>query len=114
ACISVVWCRDLDCGVNCCECVVISKSAGKIGVSAHSIRATRSYIRGTNGTFNGIVPVLCVFNDIARYIDQIGGNNKGAFAVYLEPWHADVFSFLDLQKNHVKLNVDGWLSTLLV
>ncbi|PWA45438.1 ribonucleotide reductase 1 [Artemisia annua] len=84
------------------ECAVISKAAGGIGVSAHNIRATGSYIRGTNGTSNGIVPMLRVFNDTARYVDQGGGKRKGAFAVYLEPWHADIFSFLDLRKNHGK------------
>nr|XP_043634763.1 ribonucleoside-diphosphate reductase large subunit [Erigeron canadensis] len=84
------------------ECAVISKSAGGIGVSIHNIRATGSYIRGTNGTSNGIVPMLRVFNDTARYVDQGGGKRKGAFAVYLEPWHADVFQFLDLRKNHGK------------
>ncbi|XP_071735448.1 ribonucleoside-diphosphate reductase large subunit-like [Rutidosis leptorrhynchoides] len=84
------------------ECAVISKSAGGIGVSIHNIRATGSYIRGTNGTSNGIVPLLRVFNDTARYVDQGGGKRKGAFAVYLEPWHADIFQFLDLRKNHGK------------
>nr|CAD1838460.1 unnamed protein product [Ananas comosus var. bracteatus] len=84
------------------ECAVISKSAGGIGVSIHNIRATGSYIRGTNGTSNGIVPMLRVFNDTARYVDQGGGKRKGAFAVYLEPWHADIFEFLDLRKNHGK------------
>ncbi|KAE9449856.1 hypothetical protein C3L33_18247, partial [Rhododendron williamsianum] len=84
------------------ECAVISKSAGGIGVSVHNIRATGSYIRGTNGTSNGVVPMLRVFNDTARYVDQGGGKRKGAFAVYLEPWHADVFEFLDLRKNHGK------------
>ncbi|CAL9233392.1 unnamed protein product [Arabidopsis halleri] len=84
------------------ECAVISKSAGGIGVSVHNIRATGSYIRGTNGTSNGIVPMLRVFNDTARYVDQGGGKRKGAFAVYLEPWHADVFEFLELRKNHGK------------
>ncbi|KNA10349.1 hypothetical protein SOVF_145170 [Spinacia oleracea] len=84
------------------ECAVISKSAGGIGVSVHNIRATGSYIRGTNGTSNGIVPMLRVFNDTARYVDQGGGKRKGAFAIYLEPWHADVFDFLDLRKNHGK------------
>ncbi|CAN0910647.1 Ribonucleoside-diphosphate reductase large subunit, partial [Linum grandiflorum] len=82
------------------ECAVISKSAGGIGVSAHNIRATGSYIRGTNGASNGIVPMLRVFNDTARYVDQGGDKRKGAFAVYLEPWHADIFEFLDLRKNH--------------
>lgn len=84
------------------ECAVISKSAGGIGVSVHNIRATGSYIRGTNGSSNGIVPMLRVFNDTARYVDQGGGKRKGAFAVYLEPWHADIFEFLDLRKNHGK------------
>jgi len=84
------------------ECAAISKSAGGIGLSIHGIRATNSYIRGTNGTSNGIVPMLRVFNDTARYVDQGGGKRKGAFAVYLEPWHADVFDFLDLRKNHGK------------
>ncbi|KAF2293142.1 hypothetical protein GH714_037900 [Hevea brasiliensis] len=84
------------------ECAVISKSAGGIGVSIHNIRATGSYIRGTNGTSNGIVPMLRVFNDTARYVDQGGGKRKGAFAVYLEPWHADIFEYLDLRKNHGK------------
>ncbi|KAM7507915.1 hypothetical protein LguiA_018368 [Lonicera macranthoides] len=84
------------------ECAVISKSAGGIGISVHNIRATGSYIRGTNGTSNGIVPMLRVYNDTARYVDQGGGKRKGAFAVYLEPWHADIFDFLDLKKNHGK------------
>ncbi|KAF3324114.1 ribonucleoside-diphosphate reductase large subunit-like protein [Carex littledalei] len=84
------------------ECAVISKSAGGIGVSVHNIRSMGSYIRGTNGTSNGIVPMLRVFNDTARYVDQGGGKRKGAFAVYLEPWHADIFEFLDLRKNHGK------------
>ncbi|TRW22388.1 ribonucleoside-diphosphate reductase subunit alpha [Flavobacterium zepuense] len=77
----------------------ISQSAGGIGLSIHNVRATGSYIRGTNGTSNGIVPMLRVFNDTARYVDQGGGKRKGSFAVYLEPWHADVFEFLDLRKN---------------
>jgi len=77
----------------------ISQSAGGIGISIHNIRATGSYIRGTNGTSNGIVPMLKVYNDTARYVDQGGGKRKGSFAVYLEPWHADVFDFLDLKKN---------------
>ena len=80
----------------------ISQSAGGIGLSIHNIRATGSYIGGTNGTSNGIIPMLKVFNDTARYVDQGGGKRKGAFAVYLEPWHADVFEFLDLRKNHGK------------
>jgi ribonucleoside-diphosphate reductase alpha chain len=80
----------------------ISQSAGGIGLAIHDIRATGSYIGGTNGTSNGIVPMLRVFNDTARYVDQGGGKRKGAFAVYIEPWHADIFSFLDLRKNHGK------------
>lgn len=84
------------------QCAEISQSAGGIGLSMHKIRATGSYIKGTNGTSNGIVPMLRVFNDTARYVDQGGGKRKGAFAVYLEPWHADVFEFLDLKKNHGK------------
>ncbi|GJM87170.1 hypothetical protein PR202_ga03098 [Eleusine coracana subsp. coracana] len=76
--------------------------APRIGVPIHNIRATGSYIRGTNGTSNGIVPMLRVFNDTARYVDQGGGKRKGAFAVYLEPWHPDIFEFLDLRKNHGK------------
>ncbi|CAL4967507.1 unnamed protein product [Urochloa decumbens] len=84
------------------ECAAISKSAGGIGVSIHNIRGTGSYIRGTNGASNGIVPMLRVFNDTARYVDQGGGKRKGAFAVYLEPWHPDIFDFLDLRKNHGK------------
>ncbi|XP_052141303.1 ribonucleoside-diphosphate reductase large subunit-like [Oryza glaberrima] len=84
------------------ECATISKCAGGIGLSIHNIRATGSYIRGTNGTSNGIVPMLRVFNDTARYVDQGGGKRKGAFAIYLEPWHADIFEFLDLRKNHGK------------
>jgi len=77
----------------------ISQSAGGVGLSIHNIRATGSYIRGTNGTSNGIVPMLKVFNDTARYVDQGGGKRKGSFALYLEPWHADIFEFLDLKKN---------------
>jgi len=80
----------------------ISQSAGGIGLSIHNIRATGSYIAGTNGTSNGIVPMLQVFNDTARYVDQGGGKRKGSFAIYLEPWHADIFEFLDLKKNHGK------------
>ena len=84
------------------RCARISQSAGGIGLSIHNIRATGSYIKGTGGTSNGIVPMLKVFNDTARYVDQGGGKRKGAFAVYLEPWHADIFEFLDLKKNHGK------------
>lgn len=81
------------------SCAKISQSAGGIGLSIHNIRATGSYIRGTNGTSNGIVPMLRVFNDTARYVDQGGGKRKGSFAIYLEPWHADIYEFLDLRKN---------------
>jgi ribonucleoside-diphosphate reductase alpha chain len=80
----------------------ISQSAGGIGLSIHNVRATGSYIAGTNGTSNGIVPMLKVFNDTARYVDQGGGKRKGSFAIYLEPWHADIYDFLDLKKNHGK------------
>ena len=80
----------------------ISQSAGGIGLYIHNIRATGSYISGTNGTSNGIVPMLQVYNDTARYVDQGGGKRKGSFAIYLEPWHADIFEFLDLKKNHGK------------
>ena len=84
------------------QCAQISQSAGGIGLSIHDIRATGSYIKGTNGTSNGIVPMLRVFNDTARYVDQGGGKRKGSFAIYVEPWHADIFDFLDLRKNHGK------------
>ncbi|MDR5591185.1 ribonucleoside-diphosphate reductase subunit alpha [Christiangramia sp. SM2212] len=80
----------------------ISQSAGGIGLSIHNVRATGSYISGTNGTSNGIVPMLRVFNDTARYVDQGGGKRKGSFAMYIEPWHADIMDFLDLKKNHGK------------
>ncbi len=80
----------------------ISQSAGGIGISIHNIRSTGSYISGTNGTSNGIVPMLRVFNDTARYVDQGGGKRKGSFAIYIEPWHSDIFDFLDLKKNHGK------------
>ena len=80
----------------------ISQSAGGIGLSIHNVRATGTYIKGTNGTSNGIVPMLRVFNDTARYVDQGGGKRKGSFAVYLEPWHADIFDFLDMKKNNGK------------
>ena len=126
------------------ECAAISKSAGGIGLSIHNIRAVGSYIRGTNGTSNGIVPMLRVFNDTARcvlpffsgsqspecprrpgmgrlhertsllarcrYVDQGGGKRKGAFAIYLEPWHADIFDWLDLRKNHGKEEVCHMIS----
>jgi len=84
------------------NCAKISQSAGGIGMSIHNIRASGSYIRGTGGVSNGIIPMLRVFNDTARYVDQGGGKRKGSFAVYLEPWHADIFSFLELRKNHGK------------
>jgi len=82
------------------HCAVISKYAGGIGLSVSNIRASQSYIRGTNGTSNGIVPMLRVFNNTARYVDQGGGKRKGSIAAYIEPWHADIFQFLDLRKNH--------------
>lgn len=84
------------------QCAKISQSAGGIGLSIHNIRGTGSYIKGTNGTSNGIIPMLRVFNDTARYVDQGGGKRKGAFAIYLEPWHSDIMEFLDLKKNHGK------------
>ncbi|MFN8332409.1 MAG: ribonucleotide reductase N-terminal alpha domain-containing protein [Saprospiraceae bacterium] len=84
------------------RCAKISQSAGGIGLSIHNVRAKGSYIKGTGGTSNGIVPMLRVFNDTARYVDQGGGKRKGAFAVYLEPWHADIEDFLELKKNHGK------------
>mmetsp|Transcript_13289 Transcript_13289/g.9378 ORF Transcript_13289/g.9378 Transcript_13289/m.9378 type:complete len:320 (-) Transcript_13289:761-1720(-) len=82
------------------QCAMISKCAGGIGLAVHCIRASESYIRGTNGHSNGLVPMLKVYNDTARYVDQGGGKRKGAFAVYLEPWHADVVEFLQLRKNN--------------
>jgi len=84
------------------RCAKISQTAGGIGLSIHNVRAQGSYIKGTGGTSNGIIPMLKVFNDTARYVDQGGGKRKGAFAIYLEPWHADIFDFLDLKKNHGK------------
>jgi ribonucleoside-diphosphate reductase alpha chain len=84
------------------RCAKISQSAGGIGVSIHNIRAKGSYIRGTGGHSNGIVPMLRVYNDTARYVDQGGNKRKGAFAIYLEPWHADIFDFIELKKNHGK------------
>lgn len=83
-------------------CAMISKNAGGIGLNTHRIRATGSYIGGTNGSSNGLTPMLRVFNNTARYVDQGGNKRPGAFAIYLEPWHADVFDFLDLRKNHGK------------
>ncbi len=82
------------------ECALISKYSGGIGLHVHNIRANNSFIRGTNGYSNGLVPMLRVFNDTARYIDQGGGKRNGSFAIYLEPWHADIFEFLELKKNH--------------
>lgn len=84
------------------QTALISKSAGGIGLSVHNIRATGTYIKGTNGISNGLLPMLKVFNETARYVDQGGGKRKGSFAIYLEPWHADVFEFLQLKKNHGK------------
>ncbi len=84
------------------RCAKISQSAGGIGLSIHNVRAKGSYIKGTGGSSNGIVPMLQVFNDTARYVDQGGGKRKGAFAVYIEPWHADIYDFLELKKNHGK------------
>lgn len=84
------------------QCAKISQSAGGIGLSVHNIRSKGSYIKGTGGHSNGLVPMLRVFNDTARYVDQGGGKRKGAFAIYLEPWHSDIFDFLDLKKNHGK------------
>jgi ribonucleoside-diphosphate reductase alpha chain len=84
------------------DCAMISKNAGGIGIHIHNIRAKGSYIKGTNGTSNGLIPMLRVFNETARYVDQGGGKRKGSIAVYLEPWHADVMDFLDLRKNHGK------------
>lgn len=81
------------------RCALISKSAGGIGLSVHNIRANGTYIKGTNGVSNGIVPMLRVFNNTARYVDQGGGKRKGSFAIYLEPWHADIQEFLELKKN---------------
>lgn len=101
------------------QCALISKSAGGIGLSIHNIRATGSYIAGTNGTSNGVLPMLRVFNNTARYVDQGGNKRPGAFAIYLEPWHDDVFDFIDLRKNHGKEEVRArdlflalWISDL--
>ncbi|MDI9342058.1 MAG: ribonucleoside-diphosphate reductase subunit alpha [Sediminibacterium sp.] len=84
------------------NCAKISQSAGGIGINIHNVRATGSYIKGTNGTSNGIIPMLKVYNETARYVDQGGGKRKGSIAVYLEPWHADIYEFLDIRKNHGK------------
>jgi len=82
------------------DCAQISKHAGGIGLSVHDIRGTDSYIAGTNGRSNGLVPMLRVFNDTARYVDQGGGKRNGSFAIYLEPWHCDIMEFIELKKNH--------------
>ncbi|KAJ3988084.1 ribonucleotide reductase [Lentinula detonsa] len=87
------------------NCALISKSAGGIGINIHNIRATGSYIAGTNGYSNGIVPMLRAYNATARYVDQGGNKRPGAFAIYLEPWHADIFAMIDLRKNHGKEEV---------
>ena len=84
------------------DCAAISQSAGGIGLNIHKIRSKGSYIKGTNGESNGIVPMLRVFNETARYVDQGGGKRKGSIAVYLEPWHADIQDFINLKKNHGK------------
>lgn len=84
------------------NCAIVSKHAGGIGLHVHCIRAAGTYIEGTNGVSNGLVPMLRVFNNTARYVDQGGNKRPGAFAIYLEPWHADIFDFLDLRKNHGK------------
>ncbi|NBQ48230.1 MAG: ribonucleoside-diphosphate reductase subunit alpha, partial [Sphingobacteriia bacterium] len=84
------------------QCAKISQSAGGIGLNIHNVRATGSYIKGTNGSSNGIIPMLKVYNETARYVDQGGGKRKGSIAVYLEPWHADIYDFLDIRKNHGK------------
>jgi ribonucleoside-diphosphate reductase alpha chain len=84
------------------DCAMISKNAGGIGIHIHNVRSKGAYIKGTNGTSNGIIPMLKVFNETARYVDQGGGKRKGSIAVYLEPWHSDIFDFLDLKKNHGK------------
>ena len=82
------------------RCALISKAAGGIGLSATNIRASGSYIRGTNGQSNGLIPMLRVYNNTARFVSQGGGKRQGSFAIYLEPWHGDIFEFLDLKKNH--------------
>ena len=88
------------------QCALISKSAGGIGVAISNVRASGSYIRGTNGYSNGLVPMLRNFNETARYVDQGGGRRKGSFAMYLEPWHADVYDFIELRKNHGKESLE--------
>ena len=82
------------------QCANISKWAGGIGLHIHQVRGAGSHIRGTNGTSNGIVPMLRNFNETARYVDQGGGKRNGSFAIYLSPWHSDILEFLELKKNH--------------
>ncbi|CCH43750.1 ribonucleoside-diphosphate reductase subunit M1 [Wickerhamomyces ciferrii] len=101
------------------QCALISKTAGGIGLHIHNIRSTGSYIAGTNGTSNGIIPMVRVFNNTARYVDQGGNKRPGAFALYLEPWHADIFDFIDIRKNHGKEEIRArdlfpalWISDL--
>ena len=101
------------------QCALISKAAGGIGLSVSNIRAKGSYIKGTKGTSNGLVPMLRVFDTTARYVDQGGGKRPGAFAIYLEPWHADIFEFLELRKNTGKEEIRArdlfygmWITTL--
>lgn len=84
------------------QTALISKAAGGIGLSVHNIRSTGTYIKGTNGISNGLIPMLRVYNETARYVDQGGGKRKGSFAIYLEPWHSDIMDFLQLKKNHGK------------
>lgn len=101
------------------ECAMISKTAGGIGLHIHNIRSTGSYIAGTNGTSNGIIPMVRVFNNTARYVDQGGNKRPGAFALYIEPWHSDIFDFIDIRKNHGKEEIRArdlfpalWISDL--
>jgi ribonucleotide reductase alpha subunit len=84
------------------ECAQISKSAGGIGLACHNVRSSGTFIRGTHGSSNGLIPMLKVYNDSSRYVDQGGGRRKGAIAIYIEPWHADVFEWLQLRKNQGK------------
>ncbi|CAI4406369.1 APG_G0026950.mRNA.1.CDS.1 [Saccharomyces cerevisiae] len=84
------------------ECAMISKTAGGVGLHINNIRSTGSYIAGTNGTSNGLIPMIRVFNNTARYVDQGGNKRPGAFALFLEPWHADIFDFVDIRKTHGK------------
>ena len=96
------------------DCANISKWAGGIGLHIHNVRASGSHINGTNGTSNGIVPMLKVFNDTARYVDQGGGKRNGSFAIYIEPWHADIYNFLDLKKNHGDEEKDTEISSSII